>query len=89
MQRQRGDRAGEAAVLRDIGLVYARLGQNQRAESYCDLALSIYRELGNREAEKSTLATLTSLDNRRRGKSKVKLEGQIEMASSPPLSPPR
>jgi hypothetical protein len=49
--RTRGDRYGEAVVLGELGLAYARLNQLQKAIYYFERHLQIAHELGNWEWE--------------------------------------
>jgi tetratricopeptide (TPR) repeat protein len=48
------DRAGLAATLRHIGMVYAGLGQREQALAYYQQALSILEAVGDRLAERVT-----------------------------------
>jgi hypothetical protein len=75
--------AAPTALLEDIGIVYSKTGQVEKAQFHCDVASWIYGAIGNREAEKKAPAVLESLDNRRRGKAKMKLKSQMELAQSP------
>ena len=52
--REVGDRAGEAATLNNIGVVYDGLGEPQRALEYFGQALPILREVGDRAGEAVT-----------------------------------
>ena len=54
LYREVGDRAGEAATLNNIGLVYDGLGDRQQALTYYQQALPITREVGNRAGEAVT-----------------------------------
>ena len=49
-----GDRAGLAATLNTIGLVYDDLGQRQQALDYYQQALPIREEVGDRAGESIT-----------------------------------
>ena len=53
--REVGDRAGEAATLNNIGLVYDALGERRRALETYEQALPIRREVGDRAGESVTL----------------------------------
>jgi CHAT domain-containing protein/Tfp pilus assembly protein PilF len=53
-----GDRAGEAALLNNIGMMHSDLGQKQKALEYYEKALPIKRAIGDREGEASTLNSI-------------------------------
>jgi CHAT domain-containing protein/Tfp pilus assembly protein PilF len=53
--REVGDRAREATLLNDIGLIYNRLGQRERALDYLLQALNLGRAMGERRGEAVTL----------------------------------
>ena len=84
LQGKRGNHIEVAALLQDIGVVYSKMGQMEKARFYCDAALSMYGAMGNHEAENRTLAILTSLDKKRRGRLKMRDQLQMELAQSPP-----
>jgi tetratricopeptide (TPR) repeat protein len=58
IQREVGDRGGEAATLANIGVVYNATGQPGQALAYYEQALPIQREVGDRGGEATTLANL-------------------------------
>jgi tetratricopeptide (TPR) repeat protein len=58
-----GDRAGEAATLNNMALVYATVGQPQQALALFEEALFIQREVGNRAGEASTLNSIAEVSN--------------------------
>ena len=60
-----GDRAGEAATLTDIGMVYDDLGEPQRALEYYGQALPILREVGNRAGEAVTRYNMAMIHHAR------------------------
>ena len=62
--REVGDRAGEAATLNNIGLVYHGLGEPQRALEYFGQALPITREVGDRAGEAATLNNIGAVYRR-------------------------
>src|SRR5262249_47171770 len=49
------DRTGEAQTLNNIGAVYSRIGQPQRALEHLEKALPIQKEVGDRQGEAGTL----------------------------------
>jgi tetratricopeptide (TPR) repeat protein len=53
--REVGNRAGEAATLNNMGLVYQATGQPQQALQQFQQALSITRKVGDRAGEATTL----------------------------------
>ncbi len=55
LQRQVGDRAGEAKTLNNIGYVYANLGEQRQALEYYEQALVLLRQAGDRAGEAMTL----------------------------------
>jgi CHAT domain-containing protein/Tfp pilus assembly protein PilF len=55
LKRAAGDRAGEAATLTAIGVVYTNFGERQRALEYYQQALPIARASGDRRVEATTL----------------------------------
>jgi tetratricopeptide (TPR) repeat protein len=54
IQREVGDRAGEATTLNNIGGVHNGLGDRQQALHYYQQALPIRREVGDRSGEATT-----------------------------------
>jgi CHAT domain-containing protein/tetratricopeptide (TPR) repeat protein len=54
-----GDRAGQAAMLNDLGICYSSLGQNAKAMELFEQALAIKKELGDREGQGKTLTNLS------------------------------
>ena len=68
-----GDRFGEAVVLGELGLAYARLNQMPKAIYYFERHLEIARELGNRQWEME--------DYRNLGRAHLEL-GEIERAGA-------
>jgi tetratricopeptide (TPR) repeat protein len=50
-----GDRGGEASTLSNIGLVYKKLGERQKAPDYYNQALLLKRAVGDRSGEANTL----------------------------------
>ncbi|UCM90487.1 ATP-binding protein [Streptomyces marincola] len=65
--RRLGERAGEAALLEDLGMTYARLSDLAASEECHRAALSVRRELGDRygQANSLNLLGLTHLNRRR------------------------
>ncbi|MBP1468426.1 tetratricopeptide repeat protein, partial [Candidatus Chloroploca sp. M-50] len=61
LRREVGDRAGEAATLNNMAMVYQRTGQPQRALALCEQALPLTREVGDRAGEAGTLANVAVL----------------------------
>ena len=61
IRRQVGDRAGEAATLSNIGVVYNSIGQLQQALKYHEQALPIRRQVGDRAGEATTLYNIGSV----------------------------
>jgi len=55
LQKQVGDRLGEAIALNNIGRVYDALGDKPKALSYYEQALSLQKQVGNRLGEAATL----------------------------------
>jgi CHAT domain-containing protein/Tfp pilus assembly protein PilF len=55
IQKEVGDRTGEASTLNNIGGVYFNLGQNQKALEYYQKALPIMKAVENRVGEATTL----------------------------------
>ena len=55
------DPAGEAVTLRNIGAAYGDLGDTQKALDFYSQALPLFRTVGNRAGEASTLANLQIL----------------------------
>ena len=53
--RARGQRQDEGALLNNIGMVYAALGERRRALEIFEQALPMHREVGNRAMEATTL----------------------------------
>ncbi|HPQ70876.1 MAG TPA: tetratricopeptide repeat protein [bacterium] len=58
IDREIGDRQGEAADLGNLGLVYQNLGELEKAAQYHEQALAIHRELGVRQGEAQNLGNL-------------------------------
>jgi tetratricopeptide (TPR) repeat protein len=58
IDREIGNREGEAAVLGNLSHCDATLGQISTALDHCQQALTIDREIGNRKGEATQLATL-------------------------------
>jgi len=61
INREIGDRLGEAAALGNLGLVYGRRGDPEnldRAEQYGKQALEMHREIGDRLGEAASLGNL-------------------------------
>ena len=56
-----GDRAGEATTLNNIGVVYRRLGENQKALDYYTQALPLERATGDRVKRPHTLNNMGDL----------------------------
>src|SRR5262249_20366598 len=54
VQREMGDRAGEATTLNNLGRVYSGLGNRQQALDYYQQALPVRREVGDRSGEAVT-----------------------------------
>src|SRR5215468_1100895 len=63
--RQVGDRAGEAATLNNIGLVYDRHGDSESALRHYQQALPIARQVGNRTGAATTLNNIGGVYARR------------------------
>ncbi len=61
LYRAVGDRAGEAATLNNIGLVYDGLGERARALEFYQQALPIRREVGDRAGEAATRYNLAMI----------------------------
>jgi len=57
--RGAGERKWEAQTLNDLGIVYERLGQNQKAIDHYEQALAISREIRDRRGEGSALHGLS------------------------------
>ena len=55
LQKQVGDRSGEANTLNNIGAVYDALGDKQKALSYYEQALPLLKQVGDRSGEATTL----------------------------------
>ena len=55
IRKEVGDRAGVAKTLNNIGAVYGKIGQPQKALDYFNEALPICREVGDRAQEATTL----------------------------------
>jgi len=60
IDRETGDRDGEAADLGNLGLCYGDLGQIPRAIDLYEQALAIARETGNRDAQAAALGNLAN-----------------------------
>jgi tetratricopeptide (TPR) repeat protein len=58
IQREIGNRSGEAASLGNLGNVYFSWGQYQRAIDFYQQSLEIQREIGNRSGEATSLNNL-------------------------------
>lgn len=58
LYRGMGDRRGEATTLKDIGVIYRTLDDNQKALEYGNQALSAHRAIGNYEGEAAALYNL-------------------------------
>jgi len=56
--RDFGERRGEAAVLGDLGIAYATLGDVHNAIGYFEQVLAVSREVGDRRAEAKALNNL-------------------------------
>src|SRR5262249_59200004 len=63
--RQVGDRAGEAATLNNIGMVYTRRGDGENALHHYQQALPITRQVGDRAGEAATLNNIGLVYTRR------------------------
>ncbi|WP_255307981.1 tetratricopeptide repeat protein [Streptomyces marincola] len=59
--RRLGERAGEAALLEDLGMTHARLSDLAASEECHRAALTVRRELGDRLSEGNTLWTLSDI----------------------------
>jgi len=55
LRRQVGDKAGEATILNNIGLVYSDLGDKSRALELYEQALPLRRQVGDKAGEATTL----------------------------------
>ena len=53
-----GDRQGEGAVLGNLGIAHARLGQVEQATDYYEQQLAIAREIGDRRGEENALGNM-------------------------------
>ena len=49
-------RRDEALVSSHVGMLYGRMGENQQSQTYFEQALSIQRQIGDRQGEATTLA---------------------------------
>ncbi|MEQ9233128.1 CHAT domain-containing protein [Coleofasciculus sp. E2-BRE-01] len=58
VQKERGDRSGEATSLKALGIIYHSLEQYQQAIKYLQQSLIIDREIGNQSGEASSLLNL-------------------------------
>jgi len=58
-----GDRAGEAATLSNIGVVYDSLGQKQKVLEFYNQALPLYKAVGDRGGEAITLNNIGAVYN--------------------------
>ena len=61
-KRRDGDRAGEAAILRDIGMSHGMFAAFDSALFYYRRALAIERELGDSENYQETLTRVRKLE---------------------------
>src|SRR5918999_418882 len=59
--REVGDRAGEGAILNNIGRVYAALRQYEQALKNYQQALVVYRNVQDRAREESTLDNISEI----------------------------
>jgi tetratricopeptide (TPR) repeat protein len=59
-----GDRAGEAATLTGIGVIYGELGERERALEHFEQALPLSRTVGDRDGEAMTLHNMSFLTGR-------------------------
>jgi len=62
LYRQAGDRNGEVDSLTWIGLVYAKLGDNQKALEYYNQTIPLLRAVGDHHREAETLYTTASIN---------------------------
>ncbi|MEG4495528.1 CHAT domain-containing protein [Microcoleus sp. D3_18_C4] len=62
--RATGDRSGEANTLNNIGSVYSRLGEKQKALEYYSQSLPLSRAVGDRGREAITLVSIGSVYSR-------------------------
>jgi CHAT domain-containing protein/tetratricopeptide (TPR) repeat protein len=58
LYREAGDRAEEAVLLNNIGLVYSALGEQQKALEYYSQSLPLLRAVGDRSLEATTLTNI-------------------------------
>jgi tetratricopeptide (TPR) repeat protein len=56
--RARGDLAGQAGALKNLGFVYARSGQHEQAADSLSQALRLFVDLGDRDGQARTLNSL-------------------------------
>ncbi|WP_339381580.1 CHAT domain-containing protein [Brasilonema bromeliae] len=56
-----GDRAGEATILDNIGVVYSKIGQPQKALEFYNQALPITRAVGDHAGEAATLNNIAAV----------------------------
>ncbi|NEP84017.1 MAG: CHAT domain-containing protein, partial [Okeania sp. SIO3B3] len=56
-----GNKAGEASTLNNIGLVYSSLGEKQKALSFYNQALPLYKQVGDKRAEAIALNNIGSV----------------------------
>jgi len=60
-----GDKPGAALVQDELGVAYMVQDQLTRALAYFESALSLHRELGNRDAETATLSNMAKIHDSR------------------------
>jgi tetratricopeptide (TPR) repeat protein len=63
IDREIGDRHGEAVSLGNLGIVYESLGKYQRAREFHQQSLAIDREIGSRHGEAHSLGNLGNVYN--------------------------
>ena len=62
--RELKDRKGEGDALRGRGTVYSSIGQPQKALEFLNLALPIYRAIGDKSGEADTLGHMASTEQK-------------------------
>ena len=66
IEREIGDRSGEATSLGNLGVAYYSLGQYQRAIEFHQQSIEVKRKIGDRDGEANSLnslaATLVKID---------------------------